>query len=52
MLKPQDEYRSGKEHCEPDLQPSDVASMDDIVGKNGFEHNNLAIFKLKLHWVP
>ena len=23
-----------------------------IVGKNGFEHNNLAIFELKLHWVP
>ena len=22
------------------------------VGKNGFEHNNLAIFELKLHWVP
>ena len=22
-----------------------------IVGKNGFEHNNLAIFELKLHWV-
>ena len=20
--------------------------------KNGFEHNNIAIFKLKLHWVP
>ena len=52
MLKPQDEYISGKEHSEPDMQPSDVASMDDIVEKNGFEHNNLAIFKLKLHWVP
>ena len=23
-----------------------------IVGKNWFEHNNLAIFELKLHWVP
>ena len=22
------------------------------VGKNGFEHNNFAIFELKLHWVP
>ena len=22
------------------------------VGKNEFEHNNLAIFELKLHWVP
>ena len=22
------------------------------VGKNGFEHNNLAIFELKLYWVP
>ena len=23
-----------------------------FVGKNGFEYNNLAIFELKLHWVP
>ena len=23
-----------------------------IVGKNGFEHNKLAIFELKLQWVP
>ena len=29
LLKPQDEYRSGKEQSEPDMQPSDVACMDD-----------------------
>ena len=27
-------------------------SLEVTVGKNGFEHNNLAIFELKLHWVP
>ena len=27
--------------------------LDEIyVGKNGFEHNKLAIFELKLKWVP
>ena len=26
--------------------------MGKSVGKNRFEHNNLAIFELKLHWVP
>ena len=25
--------------------------MTTAVGKNGFEHNNLSIFGIKLHWV-
>ena len=30
LLKPQDEYRSGKEQSEPAKRPSDVANIDDI----------------------
>ena len=41
----------------PIINPTLISNISYInsstsVGKNGFEHNNLVIFELKLHWVP
>ena len=33
------------------VQPQGLGIGIQLFGKNGFEHNNLVIFELKLHWV-